>query len=162
MFRRARRVSWPRATARRAGHERRCSSRRHRHCRDVFRTGCPAFGKQDLSARVAEVAALDLIDAAGLCIAARDEPYMAQVVSGWDSDGPLHRLGHARRLDAGGAALANGIAIHGEDFDDTLEGAPIRVGAMTIPAALAAAERFGLSGERAFWAWSRGWKPSAG
>ena len=50
---------------------------------------------------------------------------------------------------AGGAALANGMAIHGEDFDDTLEGAPIRVGAMTIPAALAAAERFGQSGERA-------------
>lgn len=92
----------------------------------------------------------DLIDAAGLCVAARREPYMQQIVPGWDSDGPCTAIGHVRRLDAAGAALANGVAIHGEDFDDTLEGAPIRVGAMTIPAALAAAERFGLSGERAF------------
>lgn len=100
--------------------------------------------------RLCRVASLDLVDAAGLCIAARQEAYMAQVVSGWDSDGACTALGHGRGLDAAGAALANGIAIHGEDFDDTLEGAPIRVGAMTIPAALAAAQRFGLSGERAF------------
>lgn len=104
---------------------------------------------QDVPPEVQRVATLDLIDAAGLCIAARGEPYMAQVTTGWDSDGSCTALGHARGLDAAGAALANGIAIHGEDFDDTLEGAPIRVGAMTIPAALAAAERFGLPGERA-------------
>lgn len=103
-----------------------------------------------LPAEMRRVATLDLIDAAGLCVAARAEPYMAQVTQGWDADGPCTAIGHDRRLDAGGAALANGVAIHGEDFDDTLEGAPIRVGAMTIPAALAAAERFGLSGERAY------------
>lgn len=103
-----------------------------------------------LPTRMREVAVLDLIDAAGLCVAARPELYMQQVVSAWDSDGPCTAFGHTRQLDAGGAALANGVAIHGEDFDDTLEGAPIRVGAMTIPAALAAAQRFGLSGERAF------------
>ena len=117
---------------------------------ETYASWLSGLASSDLSTRVAEVASLDLIDAAGLCIAARDEPYMTQVISGWDSDGPCTALGHARRLDAGGAALANGIAIHGEDFDDTLEGAPIRVGAMTIPAALAAAERFGWSGERAF------------
>jgi len=92
----------------------------------------------------------DLIDAAGLCVASRNAPYMQQIVPGWDSEGACTAIGHVRRLDAAGAALANGVAIHGEDFDDTLEGAPIRVGAMTIPAALAAAERFGLSGARAF------------
>jgi 2-methylcitrate dehydratase PrpD len=104
---------------------------------------------KDLPAEMRRVATLDLIDAAGLCVAARAEPYMQQMMTGWDADGPCTALGHSRRLDAGGAAVANGMAIHGEDFDDTLEGAPIRVGAMTIPAALAAAERFGLSGERA-------------
>lgn len=103
----------------------------------------------DIPAAMQAVATLDLIDAAGLCIAARAEPYMAQVTAGWDSAGPCTALGHTTRLDAAGAALANGVAIHGEDFDDTLEGAPIRVGAMTIPAALAAAERFNLPGERA-------------
>ena len=103
----------------------------------------------DIPAAMQAVATLDLIDAAGLCIAARGEPYMAQATAGWDSPGSCTALGHATRLDAAGAAFANGIAIHGEDFDDTLEGAPIRVGAMTIPAALAAAERFNLPGERA-------------
>lgn len=103
-----------------------------------------------LPEKLRHVVTLDLIDAAGLCVAARREPYTGQIVSGWDSDGPCTALGHARALDAAGAAVANGVAIHGEDFDDTLEGAPIRVGAMTIPAALAVAERFGLSGERAF------------
>lgn len=102
-----------------------------------------------LPGRLREVVSLDLIDALGLCVSARNEAYMDQIVRAWDSDGPCTALGHDRRLDAAGAAVANGIAIHGEDFDDTLEGAPIRVGAMTIPAALAAAERFGLPGERA-------------
>src|SRR3546814_16153346 len=74
---------------------------------------------------------------------------MQQVIDGWDSDGPCTALGQSRALDAAGAALVNGVAIHGEDFDDTLEGAPIRVGAMVIPAVLAAAEHPGLSGERA-------------
>lgn len=102
-----------------------------------------------LSPRVREVAALDLLDAAGLCVAASGTDYARMVAGGWDADGPCTAIGHARRLDAGGAAVVNGLGIHGEDFDDTLEGAPIRVGAMAIPAALAAAERFGATGERA-------------
>jgi len=103
----------------------------------------------DVPAPAHAVALRDLTDAAGLCLAARNETYMAQVLAGWDSEGGCTALGHARALDAAGAALVNGVAIHGEDFDDTLEGAPIRVGAMVIPAVLAAAERYRLSGERA-------------
>ncbi len=74
---------------------------------------------------------------------------MRQILIGWDSEGGCTALGQRRSLDAAGAALVNGVAIHGEDFDDTLEGAPIRVGAMVIPAVLAAAEHYKLSGERA-------------
>ena len=103
----------------------------------------------DIPSQMQRVALLDLVDAAGLCVAARETPYMQQIVGGWDSEGPCTVIGHSRRLDAAGAALANGTGTHGEDFDDTLEGAPIRVAAMTIPAALAAAERFGQSGSRA-------------
>jgi 2-methylcitrate dehydratase PrpD len=98
--------------------------------------------------RARTVARLDLIDMAGLCIAARGADYVGQLVRAWDSDGPCTAFGHPRGLDAGGAALVNGTATHGEDFDDTLEGAPIRVGAMVIPAVLATGERFGLPGER--------------
>jgi len=103
----------------------------------------------DISGQAQAVALRDLVDAAGLCLAARNETYVRQVLTGWDSEGDCTALGHGRALDAAGAALVNGVAIHGEDFDDTLEGAPIRVGAMVIPAVLAAAERYGLSGERA-------------
>ncbi|MDH5749563.1 MAG: MmgE/PrpD family protein [Rhodospirillales bacterium] len=95
------------------------------------------------------VAIKDLIDMAGLCIATRNQPYIRQIVEGWDSDGPCTAIGHERTFDAGGAAVINGVATHGEDFDDTLEGAPIRVGAMVIPAVLATCERYNLSGERA-------------
>ena len=104
----------------------------------------------DVSQKMRAVALLDLLDAAGLCVASRREDYARMVAEGWDADGPCTAIGHARRLDAAGAACLNGLGIHGEDFDDTLEGAPIRVGAMAIPAALATAERFGATGERAF------------
>lgn len=97
---------------------------------------------------IIDVAICDLIDAVGLCIAARNAPYMHQILAACDGEGPCTALGHARPLSAADASLVNGVAIHGEDFDDTLEGAPIRVGAMVIPAVLAAAERYALNGER--------------
>jgi 2-methylcitrate dehydratase PrpD len=46
-----------------------------------------------------------------------------------------------------GAAFVNGIAAHGEDFDDTYEGGPVHAGVVIVPALLAAAERHALSGE---------------
>ncbi|MEZ5933458.1 MAG: MmgE/PrpD family protein [Alphaproteobacteria bacterium] len=97
---------------------------------------------------VNDIARRDLIDAVGLCLAARRSVYMRQILDAADGDGPCTAIGQAKALGAQDAALVNGVAIHGEDFDDTLEGAPIRVGAMVIPAVLAAAERFGLSGAR--------------
>ncbi len=115
-----------------------------------FSTWLSSLRIGDLSDTVRQAATMDLIDAAGLCVAARNTEYARQIVGGWDADGACTAIGHGRTLDAAGAAVANGVGIHGEDFDDTLEGAPIRVGAMTLPAALAAAQRFGLSGERAF------------
>lgn len=99
-----------------------------------------------LPAEVRTIATRDLIDAAGLCLAARPSVYMRQILESADGDGPCTAIGQAKVLTAQDAALANGVAIHGEDFDDTLEGAPIRVGAMVIPAVLAVGERFALSG----------------
>ena len=100
----------------------------------------------DLPDQAREVGINDLLDMAGLCIAARKTEYIAKIIGGCDADGPCTAIGQARALDAAGAAVVNGVATHGEDFDDTLEGAPIRVGAMVIPAVLAACERFGRSG----------------
>ena len=104
-------------------------------------------GLTDVPPRATEAAINDFLDMAGLCIAARQKDYVDQLLGGWDGEGNCTVFGHARSLDSGGAALINGTATHGEDFDDTLEGAPIRVGAMVIPAVLAACERFGRSGE---------------
>jgi 2-methylcitrate dehydratase PrpD len=104
---------------------------------------------RDLPEQAKEVAINDLLDMAGLCVAARRTDYVAALLDGWDGEGTCTAIGHARPLDAAGAALVNGTATHGEDFDDTLEGAPIRVGAMVIPAVLAACERYGRSGDDA-------------
>ena len=53
------------------------------------------------------------------------------------------------RLSAAGAALVNGTAAHGEDFDDTFEGGPVHAGAVVVPAVLAACERHNPDGAAA-------------
>jgi 2-methylcitrate dehydratase PrpD len=87
-----------------------------------------------------------LIDVVGLCIAARNEDYVRSALKASDDDGPCTALGHARTLGAAGAALVNGTAAHGEDFDDTFEGGPVHAGAVIVPAVMAACERHGGSG----------------
>ena len=87
-----------------------------------------------------------LIDAVGLAVTARNEDYVKSVLAACDDDGPCTAIGHARTLSAAAAALVNGTAIHGEDFDDTFEGGPIHAGAVIVPAVLAACERHGVNG----------------
>src|SRR5260221_978838 len=82
-----------------------------------------------------------LIDVIGLCLTARNEYYVKATLAACDDDGPCTVIGHARTLSAAGAALVNGTAIHGEDFDDTFEGGPVHAGAVIVPAVLAACER---------------------
>jgi 2-methylcitrate dehydratase PrpD len=90
-----------------------------------------------------------LIDVAGLCVAARNTDYVGAALSAWESSGGCTAIGHARALDAGGAAFVNGTAAHGEDFDDTFEGGPIHAGAVIVPAVLALAERERVAGGKA-------------
>src|SRR5688572_9450296 len=90
-----------------------------------------------------------LIDVAGLCVAARNTDYMGAALSAWESSGGCTAIGHARALDAGGAAFVNGTAAHGEDFDDTFEGGPIHAGAVIVPAVLALSERERVAGKAA-------------
>jgi 2-methylcitrate dehydratase PrpD len=90
-----------------------------------------------------------LIDVAGLCVAARNTDYVGAALAGWEASGGCTALGHARALDAAGAAFVNGTAAHGEDFDDTFEGGPVHAGAVIVPAVLALAERERIRGEAA-------------
>jgi 2-methylcitrate dehydratase PrpD len=90
-----------------------------------------------------------LIDVAGLCVAARASDYVRAALSGWEAAGACTAIGHARTLDAAGAAFVNGTAAHGEDFDDTFEGGPVHAGAVIVPAILAVSEREKISGKNA-------------
>ena len=94
-------------------------------------------------------AAIDtLIDVAGLAVAARHTDYMEAVLAAFPEEGPCTALGLKRGRDAASAAMINGTAAHGEDFDNTFEGCPVHTGAVVVPAVLAAGERYGLDGGR--------------
>ena len=101
---------------------------------------------EDLPAGVVDAVIATAVDTVGLSMSARHEGYARAVVESCDSEGPCTVLGRARGLDAGGAAFANGVAAHGEDFDNTFEGCPVHSGAVIVPAILALAERDGLDG----------------
>ena len=90
-----------------------------------------------------------LLDCVGNCVSVRNMDYIQSLVQAWDSEGDCTAFGHARRFDAAGAAVINGTAAHGEDFDDTFEGSPVHAGAPAIPAILAACERYNRSGKDA-------------
>ena len=99
----------------------------------------------EISPAMRELVQKLLLDVGGLCVAARRTDYVHAALAGWEADGRCTALGHARTLDAAGAAFVNGTAAHGEDFDDTFEGGPVHAGAVVVPAALALGEREKLS-----------------
>lgn len=87
-----------------------------------------------------------LLDVTGLCIAARDTEYMRAIIASWDGEGICTAFGHKKGFNAAGAALINGTAAHGEDFDDTFEEGIVHSGAVVVPAVIAACERYNRSG----------------
>jgi 2-methylcitrate dehydratase PrpD len=101
----------------------------------------------DVPGEGVETARRLLIDVAGLCVAARREPYVGATLGSVDG-GTCTVFGHSGSFDAFGAALVNGTAAHGEDYDDTFEGGPVHSGAVIVPAVVAACERERLGGER--------------
>ena len=108
-----------------------------------------ALKAKDLPAKVRATCEDLLIDVAGLCVAARNTEYVLAVKKSLDAGGRCTALGHAKTFNAEDAALLNGTAAHGEDFDDTFEGGPVHSGAVVVPAVLAACERFGRDGRDA-------------
>ncbi len=100
-----------------------------------------ALDTRSLPPPVAETAARLLIDVAGLCLAARQTDYVRAVLASLDFSGPCAAIGHSLRCSGVDAALLNGTAAHGEDYDDTFEGGPVHAGAVIVPAVLAACER---------------------
>ncbi len=87
-----------------------------------------------------------LLDVIGLAIAARHETYVQATLATAEGDGACTAVGHPGGRGAYDAALVNGTAAHGEDYDDTFEGGPVHSGAVIVPAVMAACEREGLGG----------------
>jgi 2-methylcitrate dehydratase PrpD len=88
-----------------------------------------------------------LLDVTGLCVAARSADYVQAALASTEGSGRSTAIGHGRLLTSYDAALVNGTAAHGEDFDDTFEGGPVHAGAVVVPAVLAVAEERGLAGD---------------
>lgn len=88
-----------------------------------------------------------LVDIVGLCVAARRTDYVAATLGAAEPGGHTI-IGQGVKVSAAGAALVNGTAAHGEDFDDTFEGGPVHSGVVIVPALLAAAETYQLSNDR--------------
>lgn len=102
---------------------------------------------EDVSATTSATARNILVDIVGLCVAARDTDYVRAVKAAAEP-GDHIIIGHAERVSPSSAALINGTAAHGEDFDDTFEGGPVHSGVVLVPALMAAGQMHGLSNDR--------------
>src|SRR5258705_5574109 len=97
-----------------------------------------------LQNRTRETIGLLMLDVAGLCVAARNNDYIAAARASAASTGLATAFGHDGGFGPYDAALINGTAAHGEDYDDTFEGGPVHAGAVIVPAVLAVARQSGL------------------
>ena len=70
-----------------------------------------------------------LVDVVGLCFAARHQDYVLATKAAVEP-GDHVIIGHTDRAAPSSAALVNGTAAHGEDFDDTFEGGPVHSGSV--------------------------------
>lgn len=114
---------------------------------EIFANWAGNLSTRQMPQQVVDAVRRSLVDNAGLAISARHEPYVKAISADWDGGGVCTAFGHSRGFDMAGAALINGTAAHGEDYDDTFEGSPMHTGAAVLPAVLAAAQRYSLSGE---------------
>jgi 2-methylcitrate dehydratase PrpD len=101
---------------------------------------------EEIPAPVRQTLQRALLDSLGLMLAARNEEYVRAAILSADGQGPCSLIGHKGGFDVATACLVNGTAVHGEDYDDTFEGTPVHVGAVIVPALLAAAQQRNLSG----------------
>lgn len=99
---------------------------------------------------VAQSVVQRLVDILGLCVAARSLPTSQAAMRYVVDAGGAERataVGVQPRLPAPAAAFINGVLAHSLDYDDTHLPSVLHPSASVIPAALAAAEDAGSSGE---------------
>lgn len=104
----------------------------------------------DIPEAVRERAKLQILDALGTGLASHAYPFAAKALAGIQAlggAGACSVLGATMRLSARDAALANGLLMHGLDFDDTHLGSIIHATVASFPAALAIGEQIDASGK---------------
>ena len=90
-----------------------------------------------------------MLDAVGCALAARRFDFAAvslRAIAELGGSGPRGVVGHAQRLPLRDAVLANGILMHGLDYDDTHSEAITHLTAGVLPAAMGLAAELGLPG----------------
>jgi 2-methylcitrate dehydratase PrpD len=104
----------------------------------------------DVPSAVRERAKLHILDALGLGLASHAYDYAKSAVAGavaLGAGGASSVIGRPERVELRDAALANGILIHGLDFDDTHLASIIHPTCTSLPCAAALGEQLGVSGE---------------
>lgn len=108
-----------------------------------------ALRLEDVPGPVLERAKLHILDALGLGLASNAYEYGQRSVQGIAAMGPAGScsvIGRPERFEMRDAALANGILIHGLDFDDTHLASIIHPTCTALPCALALGESLDASG----------------
>ncbi len=103
----------------------------------------------DLPKPVIERAKLHILDALGLGLASNAYEYGQCTVAGavaLGGSGPCSVIGRSEQLPARDAAMANGVLVHGLDFDDTHLASIIHPTCTALPVALAIGEEQDSSG----------------
>ena len=97
-------------------------------------------------------AKLLILDALGVGLASNAYPFAERALSGVAAlageQGSCSVIGRRERLPVRDAALANGILIHGLDFDDTHLASIIHASAACLPCALSLSESLDADGRR--------------
>lgn len=104
---------------------------------------------EDIPVPVLERAKLLILDALGVGLASNAYPFADKVIAGaaaHDEAGTCRLIGRRERLPVRDAALANGVLMHGLDFDDTHLNSIVHTTATSLPCALSFGEELGLHG----------------
>lgn len=104
----------------------------------------------DLPDALKQKSAHHIIDAIGLGFAARQFNFAGPSIEGIERAGAAGQstvIGSTRKLSSRDAAMANGLLMHGLDFDDTHPSAIVHPTVACLPAALAVAEELDASWE---------------
>jgi 2-methylcitrate dehydratase PrpD len=109
---------------------------------------CRQVSWESLPPEVQQKARLHALDTLGLALASHAQDYAAPALAGIAAvagPGDCTVIGDTRRFAARDAALANGLLMHGLDYDDTHPASIVHPSVVGLPAALAIGEQLDAS-----------------